>query len=91
MVVVSIVLRVVVAATGLIRRLPVIKQADKLGGLIVGLVEGIAVVWIFFTVVTAISGTQAASNILVQIHGNAILEALYNSNPITSLLFSTIR
>ena len=89
--VVSIVLRVVVAATGLIRRLPVIKQADKLGGLIVGLVEGIAVVWIFFTVVTAISGTQAASNILVQIHGNAILEALYNCNPITSLLFSTIR
>ena len=88
MVVVSIVLRVVVAATGLIRRLPVIKQADKLGGLIVGLVEGIAVVWIFFTVVTAISGTQAASNILVQIHGNAILEALYNCNPITSLLFS---
>ena len=71
--------------------LPVIKQADKLGGLIVGLVEGIAVVWIFFTVVTAISGTQAASNILVQIHGNAILEALYNCNPITSLLFSTIR
>ena len=91
MVVVSIVLRVVVAATGLIRRLPVIKQADKLGGLIVGLVEGIAVVWIFFTVVTAISGTQAASNILVQIHGNAILESLYNCNPITSLLFSTIR
>lgn len=90
MVVVSIVLRVVVAATGLIRRLP-IKQADKLGGLIVGLVEGIAVVWIFFTVVTAISGTQAASNILVQIHGNAILESLYNCNPITSLLFSTIR
>ena len=90
MVVVSIVLRVVVA-TGLIRRLPVIKQADKLGGLIVGLVEGIAVVWIFFTVVTAISGTQAASNILVQIHGNAILESLYNCNPITSLLFSTIR
>ena len=51
MVVVSIVLRVVVAATGLIRRLPVIKQADKLGGLIVGLVEGLAVVWIFFTVI----------------------------------------
>ena len=91
MVVVSIVLRVVVAATGLIRKLPVIKQADKLGGLIVGLIEGIVVVWIFFTVVTAISGTQTASNILVQIHGNAILESLYNCNPITRLLFSTIR
>ena len=44
-----------------------------------------------FTVVTAISGTQTASNILVQIHGNVILESLYNCNPITRLLFSTIR
>lgn len=62
-----------------------------MGGLIVGLIEGIVVVWIFFTVVTAISGTQTASNILVQIHGNVILESLYNCNPITRLLFSTIR
>lgn len=91
MVVVSIVLRVIVTATGLIRRLPVIKQADKLGGVIVGLVEGLVVVWIFFTIVTAISGTQTASNILVQIHSNTILESLYNCNPITRLLFSTIR
>lgn len=91
MVVVSIVLRVIVAATGLIRRLPVIKQADKLGGVIAGLVEGLIVVWIFFTIVTAISGTQIASNILVQIHNNTILESLYNCNPITRLLFSTIR
>jgi len=91
MVVVSIVLRVVVAATGLIRRLPVIKQADKLGGVIVGLIEGLVVVWIFFTVVTAISGTENAANILAQIHKNAFLEALYNNNPITRLLFSTIR
>lgn len=58
---------------------------------VVSIVLRVVVVWIFFTVVTAISGTQAASNILVQIHGNAILEALYNCNPITSLLFSTIR
>ena len=91
MVVVSIALRIVVSATGLIRRLPVIKQADKLGGVIVGLVEGLVAVWIFFTIVTAISGTQTASNILVQIHGNTFLEMLYNCNPITRLLFSTIR
>ena len=46
---------------GIIRRLPIIKQADKLGGVIVGLIEGLVVVWIFFTVVTAISGTEACS------------------------------
>ena len=91
MVVVFIVLRIIIGATGIIRRLPIIKQADKLGGVIVGLIEGLVVVWIFFTVVTAISGTENAANILAQIHKNAFLEALYNNNPITRLLFSTIR
>lgn len=91
MVVVFIVLKVIIGATGIIRRLPVIKQADKLGGVIVGLIEGLVVIWIFFTVVTAISGTENAANILVQIHTNAFLEALYNNNPITRVLFSTIR
>ena len=91
MVVVFIVLRIIIGATGIIRRLPIVKQADKLGGVIVGLIEGLVVVWIFFTVVTAISGTENAVNILAQIHKNAFLEALYNNNPITRLLFSTIR
>lgn len=91
MVVVFIALRVIISATGIIRRLPVIKQADKLGGVLVGLIEGLVVVWIFFTVVTAMSGTENASNILVQIHRDAFLETLYNNNPITRLLFSTIR
>ena len=40
MVVVFIVLRIIIGATGIIRRLPIIKQADKLGGVIVGLIEG---------------------------------------------------
>ena len=91
MVVVFIALRIIISATGIVRRLPVIKQADKIGGVVVGFIEGIVVVWIFFTIVTAISGTETASNILLQIHGNTFLEALYNYNPITRVLFSTIR
>lgn len=91
MVVIFIALRIIISATGIVRSLPVIKQADKIGGVVVGFIEGIVVVWIFFTIVTAISGTETASNILLQIHGNTFLEALYNYNPITRVLFSTIR
>lgn len=91
MIIVFIALRVIISVTGVVRRLPVIKQADKIGGVIVGLIEGLVVVWIFFTIVTAISGTETASNILVQIHQNTFLEALYDYNPITRVLFNTIR
>ena len=90
MVIVFIALRIVIAATGIVSRLPVIKQANKAGGVILGLLEGFVVIWLFFTVVTAISGTETASKILLQIHGNNILEGLYNCNPITKLLFNTM-
>ena len=36
MVVVFIALRIIISATGIVRRLPVIKQADKIGGVVVG-------------------------------------------------------
>lgn len=87
MVIVFIALRIVIAATGIVSRLPVIKQANKAGGVILGLLEGLVVIWLFFTVVTAISGTETASKILLQIHGNNILEGLYNCNQSLSCYF----
>lgn len=91
MLIVFIALRIVIFATGLIKHLPVIKQADQLGGAVLGLVEGLVIVWIFFTIVTAISTTQAASNILAQIQENSFLQMIYNYNPVTKLLFNTMK
>ena len=91
MLIVFIALRIVIFATGLIKHLPVIKQADQLGGAVLGLVEGLVIVWIFFTIVTAISTTQAASNILAQIQANSFLQMIYNYNPVTKLLFNTMK
>ncbi len=91
MAVVFIILNVIIATTGVVNRLPVIKEANKIGGAVIGLVEGLVVVWLFFTLITAISATETASNILSQIHSSVFLEDLYNYNPITKFLFNSVK
>jgi len=91
MLAVFIVLNVIIISTGLITKLPIIKQANKLGGLVIGLVEGVMVVWLFFTVLTAISNTEFAGTCLAQIKANAFLSFMYDNNLITNILFNTIK
>jgi len=89
-VLIFVVLKIVISATGIVSRLPVIKQADKLVGLILGILEGLAVVWLFFAIITAMSGTDSVANIMVQIKSNSFLQMLYDCNPIIKLIFRTI-
>lgn len=79
--------RVLIAATNLITRLPVIRQANKLGGLILGLVEGLIAVWLLFVVITACGSMEWAYSVLTDIESNKVLTFLYDTDIILKLLF----
>ncbi len=64
----------------LLSKVPIIKQANKLGGLALGFVEGLLLVWILFALLTAISGTAAGQTVLGYITENKFLSFLYNNN-----------
>ncbi|MGN0318787.1 MAG: CvpA family protein [Lachnospira sp.] len=83
-------LRVVIFATGIVNHLPLIKQANRLGGLAVGFIQGILIVWIFFAVLTAFSNYSFASSCLADIHSNSFLEFIYDNNIITKLLIQIV-
>lgn len=87
---VFIVLRIIVSATGLIGKLPVIHQANQLGGLAFGLLEGLITVWVFFIVLTAISHTEFAANALAEIGGNKILSLIYDNNLILKAILHAV-
>lgn len=80
-------IRVLIAATNLITRLPVIRQANKLGGLILGLVEGLIAVWLLFVVITACGSMEWAYSVLTDIESNKVLTFLYDTDIILKLLF----
>ena len=75
-----------IIVTGIISRLPVIHQADRLGGFVTGLVEGLIVVWLMFAIVTAAGNSSWAADILAQIHSNSFLEFVYNNNLIMKII-----
>ena len=81
-----IILKIITAVTGIISRLPVIHQADILGGFVTGLVEGLIVVWLMFAIVTAAGNSSWAADILAQIHSNSFLEFVYNNNLIMKII-----
>ena len=87
-VILYIILKVFMGVTGVISRLPVIHQADKLCGTIAGIVEGLIIVWVVFAIVTAFGNNVWASDILAQIHSSSFLEFIYDNNIIMKMIIS---
>lgn len=88
--VVFIIVKIVFAAVNLIGKLPGIKQVNKTAGILVGLVEGLIVVWILFAVATMLGSTQFGRNVFEQVNSNAFLSFLYNNNLILRYLVSVL-
>lgn len=78
--VVTIILYAVCAALNIISKLPIINGLNKTAGLLVGLFEGLLVIWVLCIVLTAFSSTEAAQKIYELIQESQFLSCLYNNN-----------
>jgi len=85
-VVVVIVLGILIHVLDLIAKLPVLNSINHAGGLAVGLVEGILIVWILFFVITLCQGSEFGSQMMESIGENPFLKLLYDNNIIEQLL-----
>lgn len=72
--------------TSLIAKLPVIKQFDKVGGVIYGILEGIVIIYLLLAIISFVSpminGTLASA-----IEGSFIGSMLYNNNLLLKIIF----
>lgn len=81
-IVIYIIVRIVIAILDLISKLPIINGINKSGGLVIGLVQGLLLIWIACLVVTAFGDTEWAKEVFAQINANQLLTFIYNNNPI---------
>lgn len=79
-IVINIGLRVLGSVLDLFSKLPIIKDMNKLGGCIFGAIEGLAIVWLVFIVITIFSTTGWGSACFEMIGDSAILSILYAKN-----------
>ncbi|WP_167958978.1 CvpA family protein [Anaerosporobacter faecicola] len=79
-VVITVILIIICGALNIISKLPIINGLNKTAGLLVGVFEGLLVIWLLCIILTAFSSTQAAQNMFELIQESRFLSSLYNNN-----------
>ena len=74
--------------TSLIAKLPVIKQFDKLGGVIYGLLEGLIIIYVILAIISFVA-PMTNGNIVTAIDEAFIGSMLYNNNLLLKIIFNT--
>lgn len=73
--------------TALIAKLPVIKQFDKLGGIIYGILEAFVILYLLLAIISFIAPTLNDSGFIDAINKSFIGSMLYNNNLLLKILF----
>ncbi len=89
-IVMLILLAIIGKMLNIISKLPLIKQANKLAGLLLGLLQGLLIVWTLFVVLTMLSSTALGKTGVDMINQNDFLSFLYNKNFLMNFLTSKI-
>lgn len=82
-----IILIFVKGLANLITSLPIIKQFDKLGGIIYGLVEAVVVIYAILAVLSFVSPVVSGTGLLDAVQKSFIGSVMYNNNLLLKLIF----
>lgn len=83
---VSIIMRIIIRCLNLLSRLPVIHTMNKMGGMLVGLLKGLILLWLICIVITIMSGTETGIYLYGQINESPFLKYIYDNNMIMALI-----
>ena len=78
--VVQLVLWTGLAALDLFSRLPVLHTINRIGGLAVGILQGLLAVWVIFLVISVLSATDVGISLMSMVDGNVLLKPIYDGN-----------
>ena len=89
-VIVWTVLKAITVALDIVTKLPVLHGINKLAGGILGLIQGIVIVWVIFLLGAILSNGQMGQQFMKLIQENMFLSLLYYYNPIMRIVFGMI-
>lgn len=75
------------ALTNLITKLPLIKQCDKIGGVIYGLLQGLVIIFVSFTIITYIATITKNYALIEMINKSYISSILFKNNILLNIFF----
>mgnify|MGYP000024214282 CR=1 FL=1 len=76
----GVLIRGIVFSLGIVSHLPILHGLNKTAGLVLGLCEGVVLLWIFFIVITVCASTRGGAQLLKMTAQSGILSWLYHNN-----------
>ncbi len=76
-----LIIRLILGALSVFRYLPIVGTADRLLGLLLGLIQGVLIIWGLFLVLSLFSTTEIGAGLMREINASGFLSFLYNTNP----------
>lgn len=86
-IIIRIALIFVSAISKLITDLPIIKQFDKLGGILYGALKAFVILFVLFALISLVSPMIEQTGIITAIHESTIGSILYDNNPLLKIVF----
>ena len=83
----KIILLLVKGLANLLTRLPVIKQFDKLGGIIFGILQSLVIIYIGLAIISFASPMMSETGIIEGLQKSYIGSAMYNNNLLLKIIF----
>lgn len=87
---VQILLHLVIGALDILAHIPLIGGLNRLLGLILGLVQALFFLWLFFLILSMTSATQWGSQLMDMVQSSQALSALYDSNLFLEIVVRTV-
>lgn len=75
------------AISSMVTDLPIIKQFDKAGGIIYGLLESLIIIFIIFAIISFISPMIEGAGLITAINKSIVGSVFYNNNILLSIIF----
>ncbi len=85
-----IVMMLIAAGLNVIGRLPIIRQMNRAAGLLLGLVNGVLLLWLLALLLMAFAATDTGQMLLAQVEESPLLSALYNHNLLLDAILNVL-
>lgn len=89
-IIVKVIVAILISALKLVNGSDKLKFVNRLGGGLIGLVEGILVLWVACLLLSAFSGFGPTAEILTMVRENEILSKFYDSNVFVYVFYSML-
>ena len=83
----KIILLLVKGLANLLTKLPVIKQCDKLGGIIFGILQSLVIIYVALAIISFASPMMSETGIIEGLQKSYIGSTMYNNNLLLKIIF----